>query len=138
MTSWLMTVCVCVCVCACLLATITQKNMKPTEEKKTLPYNQNSIFCFVFIIFVVKRRACHIPTSITAASTTRPGFGMLRIYLFAVHGLSERTTVQTSSIIVLVKRRNQPTAMDLYFLDWVRTRYKTESETHTKSAHTVL
>ena len=28
--------------------------------------------------------------------------------------------------------------MDLYFLDWVRTRYKTEPETHTKSAHTVL
>ena len=34
--------------------------------------------------------------------------------------------------------RNQPTAMDLYFLDWVRTRDKTEPETHTKSAHTVL
>ena len=56
------------------------------------------------------------------------------IYLFAVHGLSERTTVQT----LTVNRRNQPTAMDLYFLDWVRTRYKTEPETHTKSAHTVL
>ena len=38
-----------------------------------------------------------------------------------------------------VKRRNQPTAiLDLYFLDWVRTRYKTEPETHTKSALTVL
>ena len=41
-------------------------------------------------------------------------------------------------IIYTVNRRNQPTAMDLYFLDWVRTRYKTEPETHTKSAHTVL
>ena len=38
--------------------------------------------------------------------------------------------------IYTVNRRNQPTAMDLYFLDWVRTRY--EPETHTKSAHTVL
>ena len=60
------------------------------------------------------------------------------IYLFAVHGLSERTTVQTSSILPGMNMRNQPTAMDLYFLDWVRTRYKTEPETHTKSAHTVL
>ena len=42
------------------------------------------------------------------------------------------------NIIYTVNRRNQPTAMDLYFLDWVRTRYKTEPETHTKSAHTVL
>ena len=42
------------------------------------------------------------------------------------------------NIIYIVNRRNQPTAMDLYFLDWVRTRYKTEPETHTKSAHTVL
>ena len=33
---------------------------------------------------------------------------------------------------------NQPTAMDIYSLDWVRTRDKTEPETHTKSAHTVL
>ena len=40
--------------------------------------------------------------------------------------------------IYTVNRRNQPTAMDLYFLDWIRTRYKTEPETHTKSAHTVL
>ena len=40
--------------------------------------------------------------------------------------------------IYTVNRRNQPTAMDLYFLDWVRIRYKTEPETHTKSAHTVL
>ena len=40
--------------------------------------------------------------------------------------------------IYTVNRRNQPTATDLYFLDWVRTRYKTEPETHTKSAHTVL
>ena len=42
------------------------------------------------------------------------------------------------NIIYTMNRRNQPTAMDLYFLDWVRTRYKTEPETHTKSAHTVL
>ena len=42
------------------------------------------------------------------------------------------------NIIYTVNRRNQPTAMDLYFLDLVRTRYKTEPETHTKSAHTVL
>ena len=42
------------------------------------------------------------------------------------------------NIIYTVNRRNQPTAMDLYFLDWVRTRYKTEPEAHTKSAHTVL
>ena len=42
------------------------------------------------------------------------------------------------NIIYTVNRRNQPTAMDLDFLDWVRTRYKTEPETHTKSAHTVL
>ena len=42
------------------------------------------------------------------------------------------------NIIYTVNRRNQPTVMDLYFLDWVRTRYKTEPETHTKSAHTVL
>ena len=42
------------------------------------------------------------------------------------------------NIIYTVNRRNQPTAMDLYFLDWVRTRYKTKPETHTKSAHTVL
>ena len=42
------------------------------------------------------------------------------------------------NIIYTVSRRNQPTAMDLYFLDWVRTRYKTEPETHTKSSHTVL
>ena len=42
------------------------------------------------------------------------------------------------NIIYTVNRRNQPTAMDLYFLDWVRTRYKTEPETHTKSAHTEL
>ena len=42
------------------------------------------------------------------------------------------------NIIYTVDRRNEPTAMDLYFLDWVRTRYKTEPETHTKSAHTVL
>ena len=42
------------------------------------------------------------------------------------------------NIIYTVNRRNQPTAMDLYFLDWVRTRYKTEPETHTKSAHTAL
>ena len=42
------------------------------------------------------------------------------------------------NIIYTVNRRNQPTAMDLYFLHWVRTRYKTEPETHTKSAHTVL
>ena len=42
------------------------------------------------------------------------------------------------NIIYTVNRRNQPTAMDLYFLDWVRTRYKTEPDTHTKSAHTVL
>ena len=34
--------------------------------------------------------------------------------------------------------RNQPTAMDLYFLDWVRTRDKTEPEKLTKAAHTVL
>ena len=40
------------------------------------------------------------------------------------------------NIIYTVNRRNQPTAMNLYFLDWVRTRYKTEPETHTKSAHT--
>ena len=42
------------------------------------------------------------------------------------------------NIIYTVNRRNQPTAMDLYFLDWVRTRYKTEPETHTKSAPAVL
>ena len=42
------------------------------------------------------------------------------------------------NIIYTVNRRNQPTAMDLYFLDWVRTRYKSEPETHTKSAHTGL
>ena len=42
------------------------------------------------------------------------------------------------NIIYTINKRNQPTAMDLYFLDWVRTRYKTEPETHTKSAHTVL
>ena len=42
------------------------------------------------------------------------------------------------NIIYTMNRRNQPTAMDLYFLNWVRTRYKTEPETHTKSAHTVL
>ena len=36
------------------------------------------------------------------------------------------------------EQEKQPAAMDLYFLDWVRTRYKTEPETHTKSAHTVL
>ena len=41
-------------------------------------------------------------------------------------------------IIYTVNRRNQPTAMDLHFLGCVRTRYKTEPETHTKSAHTVL
>ena len=44
----------------------------------------------------------------------------------------------STNIIYTVNRRNQPTAMDLYFLDWVRTRYKTKPETHTKSAHTVL
>ena len=42
------------------------------------------------------------------------------------------------NIIYTVNRRNQPTAMDLYSLDWVRTRYKTEPETLTKSANTVL
>ena len=42
------------------------------------------------------------------------------------------------NIIYTVNRRNQSAAMDLYFLDWVGTRYKTEPETHTKSAHTVL
>ena len=42
------------------------------------------------------------------------------------------------NIIYTVNRRNQLTAMDLYFLDWVRTRYKTEPGAHTKSAHTVL
>ena len=42
------------------------------------------------------------------------------------------------NIIYTVNRRNQPTAMDLYFLDLVRTKHKTEPETHTKSAYTVL
>ena len=42
------------------------------------------------------------------------------------------------NIIYTVNRRNQLTAMDLYFLDWERTRYKTEPETRTKSAHTLL
>ena len=40
------------------------------------------------------------------------------------------------NIIYTVNRRNQPTAMDLYFLDWVRTRYKTEPEhAHKISSH---
>ena len=40
------------------------------------------------------------------------------------------------NIIYTVNRRNQPTAMDLCFLDWVRTRYNTEPETRTQNQPT--
>ena len=53
-------------------------------------------------------------------------------------GMVEARSVNVKKTTTTVNRKNQPTAMDLYFLDWVRTRYKTEPETHTKSSHTVL
>ena len=40
---------------------------------------------------------------------------------------------ERSTAAVKNASRNQPTAMDLYFLDWVRTRDKIEPETHIKS-----